>query len=203
ATTTVVPLGGQRGQTAPQFAPLSDRQGDALSNAFNELRGRVSENDLSKDCRKNVIDKLKKIGFDLKSFGNYLYRSGANFADGSNSQIATSAALAPSQILQGTPPPTIAGLFAAAPGITALTSANLSANSLTVFFRTSAIDLSNSGVNSYNQGLLFHEALHGYGSSVNGGNFGAYSDKGLLGLFGLNTAGPSSQITAHIQKHCF
>jgi RHS repeat-associated protein len=185
------------------LSSLTTAQAEGLHQSFDSLLSKLNLGQWSNDCRSNVIDKLNTLpGFNMGEFVRYL-AGGFDFYDGTTSTIATAAALAPSQILQGTPPPTIAGLFAAAPSINALTSANLSASRLTVFFNPSAIDLSSSGLNGSNQALLFHEALHGFGSHVNQGNFGASGDSGLLALFRLNASGPSSQITAHIKNHCF
>ena len=57
-------------------------------------------------------------------------------------------------------------------------------------------------------GLLFHEALHGYGAFLNKNStlsgsalVGAYSDHNLKTLFGITSAG-STGITDHINKYC-
>jgi hypothetical protein len=105
---------------------------------------------------------------------------------------------------------TVSELFAKVHGINALTSAGFSTNALTIFFRPGSIRASSSIDSKYLRALLFHEALHGYGSSLTGGLpgaydsvFGAYGDKPLLKLFGLNQFGATSQLTTYIEKNCF
>jgi YD repeat-containing protein len=169
-----------------------------------ELRGAFG--DVSEKCKKNVLDKLASIGFNVESFTSYLER-GNDFQEGTTSNMSLSTALAPGQIKGTNLPKTVSELFAAVPGINALTSGSLSPTKLTVFFKGSSID--GHADSHYNRSLMFHEGLHGYGSFLTGGKitdgsvFGAYSDQGLLKLFGLNTGGASSQITQHIRDNCY
>ena len=51
--------------------------------------------------------------------------------------------------------------------------------------------------------LIFHEALHGYGASINNGKPGNFSDEGLYTAFGITDPNRgSSDITKHIEKYC-
>jgi hypothetical protein len=136
---------------------------------------------------------------------------GNAFYDGETSTTTVANAL-PGQIKtrnNAALPNTVADLFAAVPGITAMTSVSMSQKELTTFFRGSG-PIDTSPDSNYNRALLFHEGLHGFGSTLTGGKvgaygsvFGAYGDEGLLTLFGLNVHGPSSQITKYIQDNCF
>jgi len=105
---------------------------------------------------------------------------------------------------------TVSDLFGRIGGINALTSGSLSASKLTIFFRPGSIRASSAIDNNYLKALLFHEGLHGYGSSLTGGFpgaynsvFGAYGDKPLLRLFGLDPFGKTGQLTTYIEKNCF
>jgi hypothetical protein len=149
---------------------------------------------------------LATLGFTVDAFTKYLEK-GNDFYDGVGSNMALASATAPGQISGTNLPSTVGALFAGVPGITALTSASLSPSRLTIFFRSSTVDTNQDS--AYNRALLFHEGLHGYGSSLTGGKvgmygstFGAYGDYGLLKLFGLNTSGPTSQITKYLQDNC-
>jgi YD repeat-containing protein len=186
--------------------PISAGWDKSLHKSYDDLIFRLNWGEISDDCRKNVLDKLKGIGFDLGDFLSYL-SSGYDFNDGTKSKEPLVNVANQNQVnVPGVS--TVGDLFNKLSGLTALTSGVLSPTRFTVFFSTgnSATNLSNAS-NSYRMALLFHEAIHGYGSSLTGGNvvngsvFGSFGDKGLMTLFGLT--GSSSQITQYIQDHCF
>ena len=175
----------------------------ALRGAFGELR---------ESCKTNVLDKLATIGFDKDLFLQYLDR-GAQFYDGARSHASIALGIGPFQITGLPLNTTLAQLFAMTPGLVGITSGSFSVRKLTVFFRPGSI---RSSVDSpYLRALLFHEALHGFGSFLTGGLpqgsfgsgpgsvFGRYSDRSLLRLFGFTNLRDTSQITYYIQKNCF
>ncbi len=76
----------------------------------------------------------------------------------------------------------------------ALTSYQKSTKRLTTYFSR----LANSSPS-----LIFHEAVHGYGSSINNGKAGKFSDEGLYTAFGITDPNRRpSDITDYIEKHC-
>ncbi len=74
-------------------------------------------------------------------------------------------------------------------------------NQLEIFLRPGndangnpVVDLANGGVNSRNEGFLFHEALHGFTGAV---------DEDLKDALGIPQNSPSSAISAYISSNCF
>jgi YD repeat-containing protein len=154
-------------------------------------------------CEKMVIDPLKSLGLDLNDFADYL-KKGANFYDANASSIGANAGLGrnfptANPFPQGT---TIAMAFVNNQGFDALTSYSLSQTKLTMFF--------NANTASSSVGLLFHEALHGYGIYLNRSDTtttgsalaGVYSDDSLKTLFGLTGQKGTKGITEYIDKYC-
>ena len=188
------------------FEPLSKEQNSLAISALSELKDylRVSEiqdgqflpQRPSDDCQKNVLDKLASIGFSTEKFLNYL-SNGANYFNGEKSEVNLTTAF--SNQMGGNIPKslTTAKFFKLPSAPDALTSSNLSVTKLTVFFKKNAFT-SNS---SYNKALIFHEALHGFGSFLNGGQFGKFGDNELKTLFGLSGKG-STMITDFIKLNC-
>jgi hypothetical protein len=64
-----------------------------------------------------------------------------------------------------------------------------------VFFRPSAIDTSNGGINFRNFALLFHEGIHGFTKKTDP-EIQAALDPSLVG-------GASINISIYIREHCF
>src|SRR5262249_60234337 len=163
----------------------------------------------SESCLKNVITPLaEKLGFDVVSFYNFLGK-GADFYDGTKSTVsvagnvtspaAANAAFGPNATVNSvfartrTDPTTGATLR-----IDALTS--ITTSNFTSYFRPDAIDSSKTAVETANNaGLLFHEALHGFGGTLGGTS---YFDDDIKDAFGI-TGASSHGITEHIAKNCF
>ena len=173
----------------------------ALSNALFEVYARLRNNEFSEDCQENVIDRLTPLGFNLNDFVSYLER-GAAFYNGTTSQAPAAGTVTTLQAAnagygQGA---TVADVFANNANrrqTNALTS--ITSRSLLIFIRPGTLNVSQGGNNGDNFGLLFHEALHGYGGSRGGTSF---FDADLQDAFGLSH-GASQNISDYIQEHCF
>jgi hypothetical protein len=173
---------------------LPTKQDTSMSNAYDALRQKLAGK-ISKDCQKNVIDKLAKaFGFNFGNFLSYL-GSGADFYNGLTSQALVAGRVSPRQpadILYGTGA-TIASVFKSHPGTNALTS--ITSLTFLSFFKPDAISTSNRGINVANETLLFHEALHGFTGKV---------DEDIQAAFGIGVnSRDTSNITKHIRDHCF
>jgi hypothetical protein len=79
--------------------------------------------------------------------------------------------------------------------IQALTSSTFK-SPLTIFFRPERI-----GGDRENFGLLFHEALHGFGAWTGAGD--SYSDRSLKVTLGLPLRLPSEEISILIRSNCY
>jgi hypothetical protein len=188
--------------------PLNQAIMNTIQTSLDALLTFLSEGSPSENCRNNVINRLGSLpGFDFAGFVDYLSR-GITAYDGSLSTTPTlsnngNAAIASWQFTGGIAPPSrVSSLFSDNPGVTALTSGNQSTNNLTVYFNSGAVS---GNTQNRNTSLVFHEALHGYGSYINGGTtFGGLSDRALLSLFGFDPDRTSSvEITNHIMNNCF
>lgn len=173
--------------TTPTNAPLPKAEDTALNNAVKDLE----KYQPSPTCVEQVVSKLHD--FRMQEFQAFL-SMGADFFDGTKSTVSP-ASLYPAparNVVAARTPQTMAGWFARNPGLNA--AASIVAPRLTAYFRPSAIDTSNGGVNSRNRGLLFHEGLHGFGRGAR------YMDDDLISSFSL--AGPSGGVSAHISANC-
>jgi hypothetical protein len=155
-------------------------------------------------CEKMVLQPLTNIGLDIKDFLGYLQK-GNDFYDGTTSTLTVGNALDRNykEALSAASASMTVGSAFSNPrnkGFDAITSYSLSQTRFTVFFNTRAVS---------SVGLLFHEALHGYGaflnrndSSLRAGALAApFSDDKIKSLFGITTSG-SNGITEYIDKHC-
>ena len=70
------------------------------------------------------------------------------------------------------------------------------ASRLTVYMLPGAVSNRHKGVNGRNRGLLFHEALHGFGGAS------TYGDADLKKAFGIPSNAPSGRISQYISKNC-
>lgn len=209
-----------RSQGPNEFGALSQEYSNALQNAFWELFNRLKNGDYSSTCGRNVIDRLKSNGFDPSAFIRYL-SGGADFYDGHYSNAQAAGLLTSRQAanaLWGIGA-TVANIFTRAgangqrisSGTTAVTS--ITSPTFLMFLNPAIItgaqvptgvDLSNGGINSRNMAWLFHEALHGFGGTLQPQNF---YDQTLLDIFYPDPAsrptGLSGDITTYIQQNCF
>jgi YD repeat-containing protein len=181
-----------------QLAPLPADQNAAIDSAYHNLLFRLNFGQISDDCRGNVIDKLTANGFDLSEFVRYL--SGpVEFYNGLTSQAPAAGTVHPQRtanLLWGARA-TIADIFNSPTNnrrTIALTS--ITSSTLLVFFNPTYISTDNGGVNGRNLGLLFHEALHGFGARSN-----SFYDQDLMRIF--NLSGASNELSSYIQRHCF
>jgi hypothetical protein len=169
---------------------LPPAQDKALSNAFGDLQNLQP----SQKCVQNVFARIPNLS--VASLKSYLAK-GATFFDGT--KAARSAAslhptLAGASFQRQNPTvSSIASWFGQRPGMNAVTSTV--DPTLTVYVRPSVVDLSNQGRNARNQGLLFHEALHGYGLGRSD-----FNDQGLSQALGV--AGPSAGISRYLSANC-
>src|SRR5438105_13370084 len=81
--------------TPQNLAPLPNRTNNNLINATNALASKLASG-VSEDCQKNVIDKLKGIGFDLNRFINFLGNN-PQFYNGVTSQALAAGTVSPKQ----------------------------------------------------------------------------------------------------------
>jgi hypothetical protein len=200
-----MPIPASSGVNEGTSVPLPSRQAGAIETAFENLAGLLLNQ--GERCNQNVLGKLQTaFGFSVVNFATYL-QQGAKFFDGrlSTTPIAggvTSPEAASTLYGVGA---TVSSVFATNPGglqVNAMTS--MTASTLTVYFRPSAIRLGNGGLNVRNLVLLFHEALHGYGGSLGGTS---YNDRQLqVAFFGAGSpqvGAASSNISAYIRANCF
>ena len=187
----------------PLLEPVGSDTRERLNNALDLLVFKLEEG-ISEKCQKNVIDKLAKssseggIGFNLSGFISYL-KQGATYYDGTRSGLSIAGNVVSQQAfnagLAQNPPiwngNTVAQHFANTPGLNAL--ASTTAPTLTIYLGPGAVDSSNSGANSRNQSLLFHEALHGFKGNV---------DSDIQNALGL-PGGASQNISDYIKGNCF
>jgi len=193
---------GGGGDRKPR-ADLSKKKSQAITNAFSGLATLLQTP--SQKCQTNVIDKLKNspLNFDLNSFLGYL-ANGAQFFDGTQSDASIAGTITSAQAAANAPfapCTTVSCLFARTNEnrrVNALTS--ITSGTLLVFLRPDAISTDNSGLNSQNYSLLFHEALHGYGGSLGGTS---YFDSDIMQALGISNTQPSSAISAYIKQNCF
>jgi len=194
-------------QAGPQFGLLPGSDFAALANAFFELYARLRNNEISRRCQEEVIDRLTPIGFSLDGFVSYLER-GAAFYNGETSQAPIAGTITTQQAANAGfgAGATVASVFARETVVNgqtrrfeALTS--ITSPSLLMFFRPGTIDTSRGGNNRSNFGRLFHEGLHGYGGSTGGTSL---FDQDLEQAFYGNRRGrPSSDFTDYIGQRCF
>jgi RHS repeat-associated protein len=172
------------------LAPLSNKKNKNLKKANNALASKLASG-VSEDCQKNVIDKLKGIGFDLKGFINFLGNN-PQFYNGLTSQALAAGTVSPKQpadILYG-PGATIARIFNASGNTRPNALTSITSPTFLSFFRPDAIGGSGSGT----QSLLFHEGIHGFTGKV---------DADIQNALGINETSVSQNITAYIKRHCF
>lgn len=176
---------------SPQnLAPLPDKQNNNLIKATNSLATKLAAG-VSKDCQKNVIDKLKSIGFDLNGFISFLGNN-PQFYNGLTSQAPAAGTVSPKQpadILYG-PGATIADVFKGSGNTRPNALTSITSPTFLSFFRPNAIDGSGDGP----QSLLFHEGIHGFTGKV---------DADIQNALGIKETPVSQNITDHIRKHCF
>jgi RHS repeat-associated protein len=194
------PGGGEGEPQNPLLEPVGSDTRERLNNALDLLVSMLEDGPMSENCQKNVIDRLARassqggIGFDLAGFTNYL-KQGATYYDGTISQLTVAGNVASQQVadlLYG-PGATVAGVFASRPGLNAL--ASITASTFTLFLRPDAVDSSNSGANSRNRGLLFHEGIHGFTGRV---------DEDIQSALGITVdRNNTGNITQHIRDNCF
>jgi hypothetical protein len=190
----------------PLFVDLPAEKLNALMTAMGVLLDALYNP--SESCLNKVINPLaEKFGFGVAEFYNYL-NQGAKFYDGTATlapvagNVTTPAA---ANALYG-PSASIASVFGQtrtdpATGATLRTDALTSITTpiFTAYFRPSAIDSSGTPAGlARNAGLLFHEALHGFGGTLGGTS---YFDDDLKDAFRLIGAG-SDSISEHISKNC-
>jgi hypothetical protein len=194
------------GSGPPQLQALSSDASRYINNALTDLKTYLSNPSAS--CTANVINKLHAgRNFYSGDFVRYLL-NGTHFYDGKYCTVPIKGVIVPvdpdhryydtikqefrqdHHVIRGD-----------GQAVTYRTMALTSALSpqLLVFFSRDAIHDSNSGKNSGNYALLFHEGLHGYGAftRVN------YYDDDLKLMFGLPMYSATDVISNYIQTNCF
>jgi hypothetical protein len=188
----------------PLFINLSPEKEGALWSALGAVMEALYNP--SESCYNNVINPLAvKFGFGVAEFYNYLNQV-ATVYDGTSSLapvagIVTSTAAANAQYGPGA---SIASVFnqirrdsATGPRLRTDALTSIITPTFTAFFRPSAIDSSGTSAGlTRNAGLLFHEALHGFGGTLGGTS---YFDQELKSAFGLTGAG-SNDISDYISR---
>jgi RHS repeat-associated protein len=172
------------------LAPLSNKQNKKLKKANNALASKLASG-VSEDCKSNVIDKLKGIGFDLKGFINFLGNS-PQFYNGLTSQALAAGTVSPKQaadILYG-PGATIADIFKGSGTARPNALTSITSPTFLSFLRPDAIGGGGAGT----QSLLFHEGIHGFTGKV---------DADIQNALGIAETSVSQNITAYIKRHCF
>jgi RHS repeat-associated protein len=172
------------------LAPLPDKQNTNLIKAASALASRLAAG-VSEDCQKNVIDKLKSIGFDLKGFISFLGND-PRFYNGLTSQALAAGTVSPKQpadLLYG-PGATIADVFKGSGTSRPNALTSITSRTFLSFFRPDAINGSGAGT----QGTLFHEGIHGFTGKV---------DADIQNALGIKETPVSQNITDYIRKHCF
>jgi hypothetical protein len=150
-------------------------------------------------CNREVIAKLNTLpGFSLDGFKAYL-RGSVAFYDGTKSRVPIAGNIYPEQAARSVARQaglrdnaTVADFFNRGGNTQTNAWASATSQTLTVFFRPSAI----TSDPRHNFALVFHEALHGYGTSIRQ----EYDDTEVLRVLGRHS--PSGEITADIQEHC-
>lgn len=184
--------------TTQNLAPLPTDKSSALDNALRELIFRLNWEQVSPDCKTNVLEKLAANGFNLGAFVNFL-SSNYEFYNGVTSHALAAGTIHPERtanILWGAGT-TIATIFASTAGsqrTSALTS--ITSTYFLAFFNPGDISTDTRGINGRNMALLFHEGLHGFGARTN-----SFYDQDVMSIFGLT--GVSGGISDYIQRHCF
>ena len=172
------------------LAPLPNRQNTNLTKATNALASKLASG-VSEDCQKNVIDKLKSIGFDLNGFISFLGNN-PRFYNGVTSQALAAGTVSPKQpadILYG-PGATIADVFKGSGNTRPSALTSITSPTFLSFFRPDAISGSGAGT----QSLIFHEGIHGFTGKV---------DADVQNALGIKETPVSQNITDYIRKHCF
>lgn len=189
------------------YESLPKDQKKLAKQSFENVKKLAESKELKKTCQENVFDKLKTLGFDLAKYSAYL-KKGAEFYDGEKSQADFNKVFG-NNFAGGTLPPqikTVSDFYLKAKGPTTglppniFTSVSLSEKKLTVFFN---LTLLNSNKSAIDDAVIFHESLHGYGSYINSGKLGKYTDAGLLTLFGFPLSDSSDKITDYLRDNCF
>ena len=181
--------------TSPAPTPLADREQRRLDEAYRAVLACTGP----EECNREVIAKLNTLpGFSLEGFKTYL-RNGASFYDGTHSAVPIAGTIYPDQAARVvarqaglSENATVADFFNRGGNTQTNAWASSTSETLTVYLRPSTV----TGNARHNYALVFHEALHGYGSSIRQ----EYDDQTLLRVLGRHS--PSGEITADIQQHC-
>jgi RHS repeat-associated protein len=189
------------GMNLISFAKLSGPKRAAISRASENVLGCSGEG----DCGREIIGKLERSNFDFDLFKTYL-RFGISAYDGTKTVARINGAVYPNvysarEFLRPFKLPedaTVKQVFAATSTsggrIQALTSLAFKSQ-LTTFFRPEAI-----GDDKTTFGLLFHEALHGFGAWMGASGF---DDAGLKATLGIPLSKPSHEISVLIRQYCY